>query len=388
MIARATETLRARIERWLAPLRAPGALPRGFHVDEVETEQGLTLWLKSGQARLRVELERADRARPCFATTEVFNVYYDDARREGDRGSASERDAAEVVDAIVQIVRAHERELEASPGASDGRADVREVEVDKGLVREGDTSQGAAYYANPYVGCMLGCQFCYAIHRAELSRALDGRPDAPWGKYVDVKINLPEVVAREVQTLPPGTVRMSPIVTDPYQPIERRYRITRGVLRALAGTDFTPIVLTRASLVCDDVPLLASFPRAYLGVSVPTDDDEVRRAFEPATEAIAARIATLRAAREAGLVTFAIVQPMLPLDPARLVELLSGLVEVVRIGPLFEKERALPLYRALGLAEAPSAASERATFEELRGRFEARGVRVNPDDEAWSFLRG
>jgi DNA repair photolyase len=377
MIARSQEVLRARIDRWLAPLRSPGALPHDFRIDELETEQGITLWLSSPRRRLRIELERADASRPCFATTKVFNVYYDAADGAADG-------ATDVIDAVVRVVRAHEDELQLSDVASDGRSDVREIEVDRGLVHEGD----GAYYANPYVGCMLACPFCYASHRAAFSRALDGRTAAPWGKYVDVKINLPAVVAREARVLPPGTVRMSPIVTDPYQPIERRYRITRGVLRALEGTGFTPIVLTRASLVCEDLPLLASFPRAFLGVSIPTDDDAVRSAFEPATESIAARIRTLGAARQAGLVTFAIVQPMLPLAPAKLVDLLTGLVDAVRIGPLFERERALPTYRALGLLPSSSEAAERATFEELRGRFEARGIRVNPEDAQWRFLRG
>ena len=379
MIPRAPETLRARIDRWLAPLRQPGALPREFRIDELETEQGITLWLASPTSRLRVELERADAGRPCFATTARFNVYAHHAEP-----SSREPFASDVLEAIASVLRAHEGELDVAPLPSDGRADVREIEVDKGLVREAE----GAYYVNPYVGCMLGCPFCYASHRAELSRALDGRPATPWGKYVDVKVNLPEVIAREVRALPPGIVRMSPIITDPYQPIERRYRITRGVLRALSGTAFTPIVLTRASLVVEDLPLLASFPRAFLGLSVPTDDDDVRRAFEPATEPIAARIATLRAAREAGLVTFAIVQPMLPHDAEKLVELLASLVDAVRIGPLYEKQRALPTYRALGLHGAPTEAEERASFEELRSRFEARGVRVNPNDAMWSFLRG
>jgi DNA repair photolyase len=368
-VVRASESLHARITRWLAPL---SNLPGGYALDGLETEQGITLTLRSRESVLRVELERADPSRPCFVTTKLFNVYYDSAA-----GEAVDR-APDVVNAVVAVIRAHESELTIADTAESTRAEVREIEVARGLVREGDH----AYYLNPYVGCMLGCQFCYAIHRADLSRALDGRPRAQWGKWVDVKINLPSVVAEEVKRLAPGTVRMSPIITDPYQPLERRYRITRGVLEALPRT-FTPVVLTRASLVQQDIPLLASFGRAFLGVSIPTDDDEVRAVFEPATESIASRLETLRVARLAGITTFAIVQPMLPMDAPRLVDQLADLVFAVRIGPLYEKHRALPMFQAVGRT-----LDEKRTFEELSARFASRGVVVNPSSQEWSFLRG
>ncbi len=376
-VRREHDGLYARIRHWLAPLRVPGALPRGFLVEEIETEQGITLTLGGPEGRIRVELERADPARACFATTALFNVYYDGSGRDGPL-----RDVGQLVDAVVRVVRANEAELRFDDAGS-ARSAVREIEVDRGLVRERE----GAYYANPYVGCMLGCAFCYAQGRADFSRALDGRASVPWGKWVDVKVNLAEVVAREVKVLPPGTVRMSPIVTDPYQPIERRYRVTRGVLGALVGSEFSPIVLTRSSLVIEDVPLLASFPRAFLGVSVPTDDDAVRTAFEPNTEPISARLDTLRLARAAGVVTFAVIQPMLPLTPRKLVAALDGLVDAVRMGPLFEKPLALPMFRALGRS-MPSESDERATFEELRALFERRGIRVNPRGGDYAFLEG
>jgi DNA repair photolyase len=213
-----------------------------------------------------------------------------------------------------------------------------------------------------------------------------GLPRAPWGKWVDVKINAPAVLARELGEHEPGTVRMSPIVTDPYQPIERRYRITRGCLEVMQPTAYRPVVLTRSSLVREDLPLLARCHEAIVGVSIPTDDEEVLAALEPGTEPVRARVETLRAIREAGLTTFAILQPMLPLDPARLVELLAPWAQAVRIGPLFEKPRVRAIYERLGRTEALDDAWERATFGDLRARFEARGVPVNPTFAPWSLF--
>jgi DNA repair photolyase len=372
------ETLTGRVAELVAPLRtAPG----GWALHEIETEQGVRLLFRRWDgAALAVELEAADPGRPCYATTRRFNVYFalrSPARRD------LEEDERLLLDHVVAVIRRREGALPVSgeaPPAS-RRVLVREIEREHVLVAE-ETPR--AYYLNPYVGCMLGCRYCYAIHRADFSRSLEGAPPAAWGRWVDVKTNAPEVLARELREVEPGTVRMSPIVTDPYQPIERRYRITRRCLEVMAPTQFTPVVLSRASMVLEDAGLLARCHGAIVGMSVPTDDDRVRAEIEPGTESIEARIATLRALREAGLTTFAVLQPMLPLDPARTVDLIAPWVQAVRIGPLFEKHRIADSFARLGRMEALSERWERETFEDLRSRFEARGVPVNPTTEPWS----
>jgi DNA repair photolyase len=374
-IARTAETLTGRVAELVAPLRSA---PGGWALAELETEQGVRLLFRRADgAALNVELEAADAGRPCYATTRRFNVYF--ALR--DRRDLAE-DERRLVDHVVAVIRQREGALPVFGEAPAGkRVLVREIEKDHVLVAE-ETPR--AYYLNPYVGCMLGCRYCYAIHRADFSRSLEGAPPAEWGRWVDVKTNAPEVLARELREAEPGTVRMSPIVTDPYQPIERRYRITRRCLEVMAPTQFTPVVLSRASLVLEDAALLARCHHAIVGMSVPTDDDRVRAEIEPGTESIEARIATLRALREAGLTTFAILQPMLPLDPARTVELIAPWAQAVRIGPLFEKHRIADSFARLGRTDALDERWERDTFEDLRARFEARGVPVNPTTEPWS----
>lgn len=382
---RTAASLRARMGQWLRPLQEGRGLPPGFRLLDWETDQGITL-LIAGAARgrrLRVELEHADPSRPCFARTARFNVYYQAAGSPGVGLPLSPAERA-ALEAVVEILRAREGELAMNELAETSpRVRVREVEVDRGLCVDGP----GAYYLNPYVGCMLACSFCYAAHRADLSRSLEGLPRADWGKWVDVKVNLPEVVAREVRRLPPGTVRMSPIITDPYQPVERKYEITRGCIEAMAGTAFVPLLLTRSRLILRDLDVLARCPGASVGMSVPTDDGAALEAFEPGTEPLEGRLEALRALSAAGLRTFAIVQPMLPLDPARLVDLVAPHARAVRIGPMFEKQRTREIYARLGREDALDEAWERATFEELRARFEARGVAVNPEGRGWEFLR-
>ena len=92
---------------------------------------------------------------------------------------------------------------------------------------------------------------------------------------MDVKVNAREILAREVREHPPGTVRMSPILTDPYQPIEKRYRITRQCVEVLIEAEFRPVILTRESRVLDDLDLLTR-GRSAVGFSIPTDDDGLR----------------------------------------------------------------------------------------------------------------
>lgn len=380
MITRAEGSgLGATVTRWMAGL----ALPPGWRLASVEVEQGIALGFVGPRGRLVVELDTLDPSRGCYARTARLNVYYsmvDRLRR--DLGP----DERAVVDQVVAAVRAGERELPPpaapDPALDPARVRVREVPADHALVPEG----AGVYYLNPYVGCLLACPYCYAMHRADASRALEGEPLVPWGRWVDVKVGLAEVLARELATRAPGVVRMSPIVTDPYQPIERRYRVTRGCLEAMAGTGFVPMILTRSSLVLDDLDRLRALPRALVGVSLPTDDDAVRAVFEPRTEPVAARLAALRALHGAGLRTFAVIQPMLPMDPAALVDALAPWVYAVRIAPMYEKPRSAALYRAIGREDAADEAWELATFERLKAGFAARGVPLTTREDLHTLL--
>ena len=202
-----------------------------------------------------------------------------------------------------------------------------------------------------------------------------------WGRYVDVKVNAPEVLARELAAHTPGPIRMSPILTDPYQPIEKKYRITRKCLEVMASTGFWPNVLTRGARVREDIELLACIPRAAVGMSIPTDDDAVRRSFEPGGDPIEERIATLRACHESGIVTVAVIQPMLPMNPERLARLLAPHVRAVRIDRMYQLDRVMHLYEAAGCVDAATDEFFATTRARLVAALDALGVRVDPLDD-------
>lgn len=363
---------------WQPILEATGARWRAIGWD---VEQGITLTLEGPDgAVLLVELERRDDARDCSARTARFNVC---ARRTSDAAPLGAEERA-VVQQVVELVRRREGLLPIAPVAQPlSRGGVREVRVERMLMTEGPRR----YYVNPYAGCMVGCEFCYVAERADLSRSLVGAPAARWGRWVDVKTNAAEVLREELRAAPPGLVRMSPILTDPYQGPEARYGITRACLTVLRDAPgFVPGILTRESRILRDLELLRSFPRAGVGFSIPTDDDRVRRAFEPRADPIERRLEALEACSRAGLVTFLVVQPVLPMDAARLVALTAPWVRAVRVERMHDAARVAHLYTAAGCEHAADPAWGDRVAGELRAAFRERGVLVDDQDDLAGLL--
>ena len=363
----------------LAPLIG-GTLPSGWRLLSWDSEQGLCLTLQHGARTLLVELEQRDDARECYARTVRFNVCVRPVFEPGARLDDAER---RFIDRVVELVRGRERRLPTAERPQTSRVSaVREISVDRALMPEGP----GHYYFNPYVGCMIGCAFCYVQERADFSRRLEGLPRLDWGRYVDVKVNAAEVLRREVKEHPPGIVRLSPILTDPYQPIERRYRITRQALEVFLEAGFAPVILTRGARVVEDLELLRRFPAAAVGFSIPTDIDSVRAAFEPGADPVDERFEALAACHAAGLRTFAVIQPVLPMNVDRLVLKLAPVIHAVRVDRMHDIARFRHLYEAAGMLHALEPAFFDATLAALRHGFARRGVIVDELDDLGALV--
>jgi DNA repair photolyase len=117
--------------------------------------------------------------------------------------------------------------------------------------------------------------------------------------------------------------------TDPYQYVERKYRLTRRCLKVLLECNLKRLTVhTRSHLVLDDLDLLKQFgERVEVGFSIPTDDDAERRRLEPKAPTIEGRLRTMRRLREAGVRVKAAVSPLLRCDPRRFADLLAGAVD-------------------------------------------------------------
>jgi DNA repair photolyase len=166
---------------------------------------------------------------------------------------------------------------------------------------------------NPYTGCAHRCTFCYV-------RAFERRADRPsddrYGRTIRVKVNVVEVLARELAR--PGWARELVSVgaaTDPYQPAEGRYRLTRGCLAALARARTPLSLITRGPLIVRDVDVLAEASRRAavdVNFSIPTLDEDIWRKTEPGTAPPRQRLRALRALVDAGIKAGVGMAPLLP----------------------------------------------------------------------------
>jgi DNA repair photolyase len=166
---------------------------------------------------------------------------------------------------------------------------------------------------NPYMGCVHRCTFCYV-------RAFELRADRPfdyrYGRSIRVKTNVVEVLRRELArpTWERATVAIG-AATDPYQPAEGRYRLTRGCLEALADAANPFSIITRGPLIVRDVDVLTEAARrASVSVtfSVPTLDEEIWRRTEPGTAPPRQRLRALKTLVDAGIKASVGMAPILP----------------------------------------------------------------------------
>jgi DNA repair photolyase len=182
------------------------------------------------------------------------------------------------------------------------------------------------YCINPYVGCEHACVYCYA--RLFIPR-YSGHEEK-WGSFVDVKINAAKLLEKQIHKAEKKPVWISG-VTDPYQPLETKYMLTRKCLEILLQAQWPVTIQTKSALVLRDLNLLKHFEHAEVGFTITTDDEKIAKLFEPNAPAIRARIGALQKLHKEGIRTFAFIGPILPCSPKNLVELLTGKVDYVFI---------------------------------------------------------
>jgi DNA repair photolyase len=180
------------------------------------------------------------------------------------------------------------------------------------------------YVINPYVGCEHGCTYCYA----RFIKKFTGHKE-PWGEFVDVKINAPELLEKEIMKRKKGDIWISGIC-DPYQPLEKDYKITRKCLEILSKYDWHIFIQTKSPLVLRDLDLIKRFQQIDVGFSIGTASEEVKMIFEPRAPSISLRIKALGILRAEGIKTYAMIAPTLP-EAEGLVELLTNKVDYIII---------------------------------------------------------
>jgi DNA repair photolyase len=181
---------------------------------------------------------------------------------------------------------------------------------------------------NPYMGCVHRCTFCYV-------RAFERRADRPsderYGTSIRVKVNVAEVLRKELAR--PSWDGESVAVgaaTDPYQPAEGKYRLTRGCLEAFAEASNPFSIITRGPMIVRDLDVLTEAARrakVSITFSIPTLDEEVWRKTEPSTAHPRQRLRAVKELVDAGIKVGVGMAPILPgisSKPSQLAEVVKA----------------------------------------------------------------
>lgn len=187
---------------------------------------------------------------------------------------------------------------------------IREVKSKTSLVK----SKLSEFTINPYLGCAHGCKYCYASmimqrwhHRGEL-----------WGSFVDVRVNTPMNVEKEIRGKYSTGIFMSSMC-DCYQPVEEQYLITRSTLEKLLEHEkssfakgFSITIQTKSALVLRDLDLITQFKDIEVGITITTLENYYAKIFEPLASLPSERLNALKELNSEGIKTYAFIGPLFP----------------------------------------------------------------------------
>ncbi|PRQ06341.1 Radical SAM superfamily protein [Enhygromyxa salina] len=381
----------------MQPLAPGDELEPGLRFTNASTELGLRLtFLVDERDEVHVEVGPIELGLRHAARSERLSFAY----RDGGADHVDQKVGLRVCQTVARHVGAREAEvlerLSEHTEATDtqGTARIREIHSTRLLELAGLPNE-RFYTLSPYLGCLIGCRFCYAQSRLDPMRALLRLPQVPWGSYVDVRVNAPALLERELRELPRHVIKFCPIVSDPYQAVEKRFELTRQCLQVIARAEDPPptLIMTRSTLILRDLELLREVPHAWVGASIPTLDDEVRKHFEPRAASVPERLDMLRQFKRAGVQRCVVVQPMLPGDPIALASALADVVESVSIGVLRGEMGAKQDFADPRFSHARGEDWQRHKAFALRDALEERGVNVwvselPPAISSWKSVTG
>lgn len=191
---------------------------------------------------------------------------------------------------------------------------------------------------NAYRGCQYGCSYCYAAAFSPNQKMRQA-----WGEWAIVKQNAAELLDKELAKWYKKNPDRSPSiymssVTDPYQPIESKEKLTRSLLEVMVKYQPTLVIQTRSPMITRDIEILQQFQRLRINISIPTGSELVRKDFEPHTPSITARLNTIGNLkhnipyREGHEIKISVtITPLLPTLPADEMALMRKLEIVDRV---------------------------------------------------------
>lgn len=189
------------------------------------------------------------------------------------------------------------------------------------------------FVINCYTGCRFGCSYCYASFMGRFVN----KTVSDWGDYVFAKVNAPTLLKKELERLKDkgkGKTVLLSSVTDPFQGVESKYKLSGQCLQILAdyGFEGEVSILTKSPLVLKALPILKRLKSADVGLTITSTDDKISRYFEKYAPSASQRLETLRKLNEAGIQTYAFFGPLLPHFVANEEEIRKVLDEIHKTG--------------------------------------------------------
>jgi DNA repair photolyase len=198
------------------------------------------------------------------------------------------------------------------------RSEFKETIAKKILTEaKGYLDVGFTHSLNPYSGCAFSCKYCY-VREMPIQKF----KDIPWGEWVDIKKNAASNYREEVKKLRAKNKQIHIFMssaTDPYQPVERKVKITREILEEMVENppDFLQIQ-TRGPLITRDIDLLIALShrcKLLVSMTIETDREDMKKLFAPYAPGIKLRLKALKEIHDAGILTQASISPVLPFTP-------------------------------------------------------------------------
>jgi len=163
---------------------------------------------------------------------------------------------------------------------------------------------GLDYSLNPYRGCQHSCAYCYVPNFLHIERN-------SWGNFVDLRINIPNILSKELKKKKLGVIGIS-TVTDPYQPVEKKYKITRYCLEQILRYEFPVCIQTKSDLVTRDIDIISEFSKVEVIFSIGTLNDNERKILEPYSSSIQNRLEAIKRFSSVGIETSVFFGPIYP----------------------------------------------------------------------------
>jgi DNA repair photolyase len=162
------------------------------------------------------------------------------------------------------------------------------------------------YVINPYMGCAFNCLYCYVRSNRAVSRRR-----LAWGQFVDIRIDAPRLLSKELTLKKPKNVLLGS-TTECFQPIEEKYGLTQALLKILNKQGIYYIILTRSPLIVSALPLLKAGYCQRIYFTINNYSPAFKARLEPGSPAFADRAAAIHTLTAAGLTVIPYFSPVLP----------------------------------------------------------------------------